>query len=31
MPHASKTTPPNDSSSLERSDSDGAIERTGTR
>ena len=31
MPHASSTTPPNDSSSLLRSDSDGAMLRTGTR
>ena len=31
MPHASSTTPPNDSISLLRSDSDGAMLRTGTR
>jgi hypothetical protein len=31
MPQASSATPPNDSSSFERSDSDGAMLRTGTR
>jgi len=31
MPHASSTTPPNDSISFDRNDSDGAMLRTGTR